>query len=157
MFVSYLDPGDAVATTREPDMDAAEHRQATREDVALIVNEVLEKWLNGEGEPNVSCVYDINSGPCESFAADVVESVLERFPDTQIEVEDYENHLNLDGLAANGIHYYVKMGNWYFDASVPEGTFSPDCLPTCKSIRLFATPLNGYDEEEEEDAMGMEF
>jgi hypothetical protein len=127
----------------------AASRTATRQDVSTIVQEVFANWIAGEGGEKVTCAYDINSGPCCDFAGDVVDLVLERFPGTEIDVEDYEDHLRDEGLTAQGIHYYVKFGNWYFDASRPDGEPSPDYLPTCRSIRICATSFD--DEEMEED------
>jgi hypothetical protein len=119
--------------------------KATDQDVAAIVSEVYDNWLAGDGAEVVTCDYDINSGPCWDFANDVVDLVLERFPGTDIEVEDYEDHLGANGLTSQSIHYYVKFGNRYFDASRPEGVPSPDFLPTCRSIRICARPLDGED------------
>lgn len=124
-------------------------RTATRQDVSKIVHEVYANWISGDGGKNVTCAYDINSGPCSDFAGDVVDLVLERFPGTEIDVEDYEDHLKEEGLTAQGIHYYVKLDNWYFDASRPDGEPSPDYLPTCRSIRICASSLD--DEELAED------
>lgn len=128
-----------------------EGKKASREDVSAIVKEVYEKWIAGEGAARVSCAYDINSGPCCDFAGDVVDHVLERFPGTEIDVEDYEDYLKDEGLTAQGIHYYVKFGNWYFDASRPDGEPSPDYLPTCRSIRICASSLDDEETEMEED------
>lgn len=146
---------------QESAVEMPDKRVAGREDVEAVVREVLAAWLAGKGEPNVTCVYDINSGPCAEFADEVVEAVLERFPDTKIEVEDYADYLAAEGLTAQGIHYYVKMDCWYFDASVPEGTVTPDCLPTCRSIRICAEPIDGDEafedgEEFAEDEAGFE-
>lgn len=126
-------------------------RTALREDVEAIVREVFADWMAGNGSEKVTCAYDINSGPCCDFAGDVVDVVLQRFPGTEIEVEDYEDYLSLDGLTANGIHYYVKLADWYFDASRPEGEPSPDYLPTCREIRRYASPVDGDGEELEDD------
>ncbi len=131
--------------------DEISTRVALREDVETIVREVLADWLAGNGAERVTCIYDINSGPCCDFAGDVVDRVQERFPGTEIDVEDYEDYLKLDGLTANGIHYYVKLDDWYFDASRPEGEPSPDYLPTCREIRRFASPIDGDDEDDQED------
>jgi hypothetical protein len=128
----------------------APSRVATREDVEKIVNEVYADWLAGNGAEKVTCAYDINSGPCCDFANDVAALVEERFPGTEVEVEDYEDYLALDGLTANGIHYYVKCAGWYFDAARPEGEPSPDYLPTCREIRRYASPVDG-DEDIDED------
>lgn len=114
---------------------------ARREDIAAIVHEVYASWLQDAGANKVTCAYDINSGPCEEFAGDVVNTVLERFPGTEIDIEDYEDYLNGDGLTAQGIHYYVKAGSWYFDASERDGVTTPDILPTCNSIRRYAKSL----------------
>lgn len=115
--------------------------EATREDVAALVEEVYARWLAGEGSETVTCPFDVNTGPCLDFAEDVANLVLERYPGTEVEVEDYETHLNLDGLTSQGIHYYVKVDGWYFDASERKGVHSPDLLPTCRSLRICASPL----------------
>ncbi|WP_327210765.1 hypothetical protein [Rhizobium leguminosarum] len=124
-------------------MTEADQATATREDVAAIVQEVRDAWISATGPANVTSVYDINSGPCYDFACEVVDLVLERFPGTEIDVEDYEERLYEDGLTAQGIHYYVILDGWYFDASRPKGEASPDYLPTCQSIRICATSLEG--------------
>lgn len=133
------------------------NRVALRADVEAILNEVFADWMTGNGSAIVTCVYDIVSGPCCDFAGDVVDRVLQRFPDTEIDVEDYEDYLNLDGLTANGIHYYVKLGNWYFDAARPEGVPSPDYLPTCKEIRQYASSIGGSDDLEDDDTSEITF
>lgn len=117
-------------------------RTATREDVAAIIREVYASWLAGDGPYAITCPFDVNSGPCCDFADEVVDVVLARFPGTEIEVEDYEDHLRSEGLTAQGIHYYVKADGCFFDASEPEGVLSPDLLPTCRSIRICAAPLD---------------
>jgi hypothetical protein len=122
----------------------------SRESISAIVAEVFEAWLQGAGSQKVTCAFDINSGPCSDFAEDVVSIALARFPGADIEVEDYEDYLSLEGLSAQGIHYYVRFENWYFDASMPDGMPSPDFLPTCRSIRICATSL----EEDEEPSDG---
>ncbi|MNU48758.1 hypothetical protein D3C71_376840 [compost metagenome] len=122
-------------------------RPATFDEVSAIVHEVYANWL----AEKVTCAYDINSGPCCDFAGDVVDLVIERFPGTEIDIEDYEDYLNEDGLTAQGIHYYVKFGNWYFDASRPDGVGSPDYLPTCHSIRICAKSLDDEQTELDED------
>lgn len=121
---------------------------AAKEDIARIVREVFALWLDGHGSAKVTCAFDINTGPCCEFADHVVEVVLERFPGTEIEVEDYEDYLRLDGLTSQGIHYYVKAGGCYFDASERDGVHSPDVLPTCHSLRICASSV---DEDEDED------
>lgn len=121
---------------------------ASREDIAAIVEEVYQSWLAGNGAEKVDGPYDINTGPCSEFAEEVVASVLERFPDTEIEVEDYEDYLNREGLTTGDIHYYVTSGPWYFDASMRDGVSTPDILPTCRSIRISASSI---DEDEDED------
>lgn len=121
---------------------------AGREEIAAVVNEVYGIWLAGGGSEKVTCPFDINTGPCCDFAGDVVNLVLERFPGTDIDVEDYEDYLCLDGLTAQGIHYYVKADNWYFDASERSGVHSPDMLPTCHSIRICASSIDGEDVED---------
>lgn len=120
-------------------------RKAAREDVAAVVEEVYADWIAGNGTQEVTCSFDINTGPCCDFAEDVARVVLERFPGTDIEVEDYEDHLRLDGLTAQGVHYYVKADSWYFDASMREGVHSPDVLPTCHSIRICASRMDEDD------------
>jgi hypothetical protein len=127
----------------------ASSASATRQDVTGIVREVYANWIAGEGGEKVTCAYDINSGPCCDFAGDVVDLVLQRFPGTEIDVEDYEDYLKDEGLTAQGIHYYVKFDNWYFDASRPDGEPSPDYLPTCRSIRICASSLDDEETEEE--------
>lgn len=131
--------------------DESPRAVATRGDVAMIVKEVRDLWISDEGPANVTCVYDINSGPCSDFAGEVVDVVLERFPGTEIDVEDYEDHLNANGYTAQGIHYYVKLGDWYFDASETDGVASPDYLPTCRSIRICASSVDDDGEDFEED------
>ena len=126
-------------------------KTAQREDVEAIVREVFADWLAGNGSEKVASAYDINTGPCSEFAGEVVDIVLRRFPDTEIELEDYEDYLRLDGLSANGIHYYVKMGDWYFDAARPQGEPSPDHLPACREIRRYASPVDGDEEELQND------
>lgn len=111
---------------------------ATTEQIAAIVNEVYKLWIEGEGGPHVTCAFDINSGPCGEFADHVVAVVQERFPETEIEVEDYADWLARDGLSSQSIHYYVRANGMVFDASRRDGVFSPDQLPTCHSIRICA-------------------
>jgi hypothetical protein len=122
-------------------------RVAGREEVAAIVHEVFDGWIAGHGAARITCAFDINTGPCSEFAEEVVDLVLARFPGTEIESEDYEDYLNHDGLTAQGIHYYVKAGGWYFDASERNGVWSPDALPTCHSIRICATSMDEDDSD----------
>lgn len=113
-----------------------------RAEAAAVVHEVLATWLAGNGAPNVTCVYDINSGPCCDFAEEVADLLQTRHPGAEIHVEDYEDYLRSEGLTADGIHYYVRVGDWYFDASRPDGEPSPDYLPTCREIRRFASHID---------------
>jgi len=121
---------------------------ATNEQIAGIVNEVLKQWLD-EGIEKATCVFDINTGPCELFANDVVVLIQERYPETPAEVEDYADWLALDGLESQSIHYYVRANGAVFDASRPEGVPTPDYLPTCRSIRICATSVDEDIDEEE--------
>lgn len=122
---------------------------ATTEQIAKIVEEVRDGWI-AEGAAGVTCVFDINSGPCYEFAGDVVSLVQERFPETVADIEDYADWLAADGLESQSIHYYVRAGGMVFDASCPEGAVTPDILPTCRSIRICAVPIGGDGDESEE-------
>jgi len=68
--------------------------------------------------------YDINDGLCENFGCDVCEEfgtaegfwgdeILKWFPPS------------LD----SSCHYFIKVGNRFYDAEEPEGVLSPAFLP----------------------------
>lgn len=122
------------------------------EAASLIVKAAKARWTAPGYHPHVTCAGDINMGPCSEFAEEVVEELLQRFPDCDARVMDTVDVLEEYGRENGDYHAFVAVGGRYYDSTEPGGVFDPTQLRIVHRIWSRATPV---EEEDEVSAPGL--
>jgi hypothetical protein len=115
-----------------------------RSKVTQIIKQVVNRWIK---TTQYDSTYAINSGPCWEFAEDVAAEL--ESAGIGCEIIDSVDYLEAEGLEMpNYYHYAVKVGQYYYDASMPEGTTSFMALPFMRAHARLIRPLH-HDPEDE--------
>lgn len=114
---------------------AEDHEQRCSDAVQAMIERVTQEWL---GEPRFKHVTDrraINEGPCAEFAEEVQARLAD---DHAIAAEMVHSDEIADeyGYDFAGYHCFLQVGDRYFDAEMPEGTFDPWCIPFMRRAKF---------------------
>jgi hypothetical protein len=96
--------------------------------VPEIVRAVTERWLVPGYHPHVQGIGDINMGPCSEFADEVIDEILQRFPDCNARLMDTIDVLEEYGRENGDYHAFVAVGGRYYDSTEPDGVSDPTQL-----------------------------
>jgi hypothetical protein len=116
------------------------------EAASLIVKAAKARWTAPGYHPHVTCAGDINMGPCSEFAEEVVEELLQRFPDCDARVMDTVDVLEEYGRENGAYHAFVAVGGRYYDSTEPDGVSDPTGLRIVYRIWDQATPVEDGEE-----------
>ena len=115
-----------------------------------IVRAVEQRWLTPGYHPHVECAGHINMGPCSEFADEVIDEILQRFPDCDARLMDTIDVLEERGRENDDYHAFVSVGGRYYDSTEPDGVSHPTQLDLVYRIVKQSRPVDGEDDEEDD-------
>lgn len=124
--------------------------QTLKAAVPDIVRAVEQRWLTPGYHPHVECAGHINMGPCSEFADEVIDEILQRFPDCDARLMDTIDVLEEYGRENDDYHAFISVGGRFYDSTEPDGVGNPLGLRLVHDIVRKSKPAESEREEDEE-------